>query len=522
VARDNTPIQVVWLKRDLRTVDHRPLVEAARCGPVLVLYVYEPSLIYSPEFHAAHLIFINESLAELDRALGSLGGSLVRKVGEIPQVFAALHREQPIHAIWSHQETGSDLTYSRDKRLAVWCRENAVPWTEFPQNGVKRCLHNRNGWATGWARRMSETALEAPHAMTFVHSIRSDGKITPADFELAEPLGKPGAQRGGETAAWHTLDDFLTVRGVAYRKAMSSPVSAWESCSRLSPHLAWGTISLRAVWQQTVARIGEMRASGAAVDPRWFGSLRSFEGRLRWHCHFMQKLEDEPAIEFRNFSRACDGLREESMNTERFSAWQRGETGYPMVDACMRAVLATGWINFRMRAMLASFSAYHLWQHWREPAVFLGRHFLDFEPGIHFSQFQMQSGTTGINTIRIYSPIKQATDQDPDGIFIRQWIPELARVPVCWLAEPHKIPPLLQKEIGCVIGRDYPAPVVDHLTAYREAKQRIHLARGGDLARTEAWRIQEKHGSRKSGLQQEKKRQQKVKAQSERVQGELF
>ncbi len=211
----------------------------------------------------------------------------------------------------------------------------------------------------------------------------------------------------------------------------------------------------------------------------------------------MQKLEDEPSLEFENMCHAYDGLREPNFNQDYFVAWCEGQTGYPMVDACMRSLLKTGWINFRMRAMLVSFASNHLWLHWRPTAVFLARHFLDFEPGIHFSQFQMQSGTTGINTVRIYSPIKQAIDQDPNGIFIRHHVPELKNVPLAYLAEPHKMPQDLQKSVGCVVGRDYPAPIVDHATAYRQARERLGALRRKDQTRQAAKKVLFKHGSRK-------------------------
>lgn len=182
----------------------------------------------------------------------------------------------------------------------------------------------------------------------------------------------------------------------------------------------------------------------------------------------MQKMEDEPEIEFRNFVRSFDGLREEHWNEEYFAAWCEGRTGYPLVDACMRALRATGWINFRMRAMLVSFASYHLWLHWLRPAAFLARQFTDYEPGIHYAQFQMQSGTTGINTLRIYSPDKQLADQDPEGEFVRRWVPEGA-------------------------GKR----IVEHAEAYALARARMREFRGRPEMRAEARVVQAKHGSRK-------------------------
>lgn len=501
--------QLVWFKRDLRVADHEPLARAAARGPVIALYVYEPSVLRSPEFDGLHLDFINDCLAELREALARRGCPLLLRTGECPEVLQDIHRSHGFSTLWSHEETGLEVTYARDRRVGAWCRAQGIAWHELPQSGVVRRLRSRDGWARRWDSRMSTPRVAAPPRIATVAALRDLAAVaarhpirTAAELGVAGS-GRAEAWRGGEQRARAVLRSFLHERGVNYRREMSSPATGFEACSRISPYLAWGALSLRTAHQACESRCRELvaaREAGLAVDARWLGSLRSFSARLRWHCHFMQKLEDEPRIEFENFSRAFDGLREPHADAARLQAWCAGRTGYPMVDACMRALHAGGWINFRMRAMLVSFAAHHLWLHWRAFAPYLARQFIDFEPGIHYSQVQMQSGTTGINTVRIYSPIKQALDQDPDGRFIRRYVPELAAVPAGYLAQPHTMPPSLQQRLGVRIGQTYPMPIVDHLSAYRAARERMAALRRTAAARAEAERVQAKHGSRRSGL----------------------
>jgi deoxyribodipyrimidine photo-lyase len=512
---------LVWFKRDLRVHDHAALAAAQAHEDALGLFIIEPEWLQSEECDASHVDFALQCVAELRGALAARGLPLLVRVGSAVHVLAQLHQELAYTQLLSHEETGSGWSYARDLQVASWCASNRIAWQEFTQTGVVRRLRSRSGWAKRWQARMDAPLHLLQAGFRAASSLAQPDLPTLADLGFAAH-GK-SLQAAGEKAARRLLKSFLQERGFDYRKALSSPLSAQDGCSRLSPHLAFGTLSLRTVHQATEVAIRQTPERSLAY------ALRGFSGRLRWHCHFMQKLEDEPRIEFQNFARACDGLRENDFNDAHFAAWCEGRTGFPMVDACMRSLRATGWLNFRMRAMLVSFASYHLWLHWRPTGVFLARQFLDFEPGIHWSQMQMQSGTTGINTLRMYSPTKQALDQDPDGVFIRRWVPELTRVPLPYLAQPWKMEESVQRLAGCSMGVDYPLPIVDEKEALKAAKDRMYGLRKTEQAREESSAVQARHGSRKSGLptsgqrrKAEPKRSATRVAQAPSPQGDLF
>lgn len=484
--------QVVWYKRDLRTQDHTALHQALSHGPTLALYVLEPDLWQQPSASLRHWQLVQDGLTSLGDELRATGGDLCVRVGCILDVLSALHVELGNFQLHAHEETGNAWSFERDTTVNGWCNANGVQFDEYRNFGVFRGLKERDGWARRWRQHMTKPLANDAEQQTWLHLPST------TDWQSWRPslTGEP-ITLTPNLDPQQLLDGFLLDRGERYHLEMSSPNTAPIACSRLSTLLATGRLSMRQVVQQTWATQAEVKSRAPELKRTWPKALAAFQSRLHWHCHFIQKFESEPEIEFRNMARSCDGLRENDFSDEKFHAWCKGETGFPFVDACMRYLNATGWINFRMRAMLVSFASYDLWLHWQQPALHLARLFADYEPGIHYSQVQMQSGTTGINTLRIYNPIKQSMDQDPDGTFIRSWVPELADLFGPMIHTPWQATDLEQLAAGCVIGRDYPEPIVDHAEASRAARGRFAAVRASTAGKDDRQKVVAKHGSRK-------------------------
>ncbi|QWE18319.1 cryptochrome/deoxyribodipyrimidine photo-lyase family protein [Polynucleobacter corsicus] len=489
--------QLVWFKRDLRCEDHAALVEAAKLGPIRCIYVLEPTLWMQPDVALQHFEFIRECLHDLDAQLHLLGGTLEIHEGEVTKVLNNIWESSPFQGLHSHQETGNGFTYSRDQEVGKWCQSHGIHWGEYPQFGVARGLKNRNEWHAHWQKHMEAPLCKLPTIQFWKASPApnlSAHRLTPSSMQAPAHLkhNPPLRQRGGRSLALKTLNSFLKQRSKWYRGGISSPLSAPDACSRLSVYLSYGCLSIREVVQATNEELLQMSPDAS----RRKSGLVAFMSRLYWHCHFIQKLESEPEIEWQNMHRGYDALRENEFNDDYFNALKDGKTGWPMVDACVVMLRQTGWLNFRMRAMLVSVAAYPLWLHWKPVGDWLATQFLDYEPGIHWSQLQMQSGTTGINLTRVYNPIKQAQDHDQKGFFVRKWLPRMRQVPDIWLFEPWQMTQEEQNNIGIYVGKDIPQPIVDLAIATKISKDRLHARRNLSDVRAGKKNVIDKHASR--------------------------
>ena len=479
-----------WIKKDFRLHDNPALTAALASGAdVLPVFLFEPAVLAAGETSAFHVAAWAEALADVGTRL-----PVLVLHGDAPGALARLRAVAPFEAVYSHEEIGTEVTFRRDRAVAAWCRAEGVAWHEARQTGVFRGAVDRDRRDAMWRAFTDAGPLPAPGAADLARvrvspealDLAPSGPITPEAF--GHPLSdeqRARRQPVSAAAAAETLASFLGTRGLGYSGGISSPNRAFESGSRLSVHLAWGTVSGRAVYAATQARIAELQGVAHPDAAAWRRSLTAFKSRLHWRDHFVQRLETEPRMEFEPLNAAYADLP--TPGDEHLDAWLAGRTGWPLVDACMRCAAQTGFLNFRMRALVTSVAVHSLRMDWRRTLRPTARLWADYEPGIHVAQTQMQAGVVGINQLRVYSPDKQLVDQDPDAVFVRRWVPELAGASAAAIIA-HPETPL----------PGYPLPLVDWRASSTAMRDDFYAIRERPETRALADAVYLRHGSRRA------------------------
>ena len=478
-------INIVWFKRDLRLQDNEAIFNAVHSKtPTLLLYVFENLLQNDGHYSDRHWDFIKQSISDINQQLSLLNTKILSVSGEVISIINSIQEIYKIDTVFSHQETGIKITYERDKSFKRFCKNNLIHWKENINNGIFRGLENRKNWVKLWEDYMnSKQFLFEASSQNFL-SLESI-QFLENSFETVslETIPNNVFQKGGTTMANKYLESFFNNRYQDYNRNISKPLLARKSCSRLSPYIAWGNLSSRQVLQKA-ANFRLVSTNKKQID--------SFVSRLTWQAHFIQKFEMEEIMEFESVNKGFHTLKKK-INYSYIQAWQTGQTGFPIIDACMRCLNQTGYLNFRMRALVVSFFTHNLWQPWQEATQHLSKMFLDFEPGIHFPQLQMQAGETGINMLRIYNPLKNSLEHDPNGEFIKKWVPELQNLPIPFVHNPSKMTFLDQKFNNFDLGTDYPKPIVNIERTRKHASDFLWNMKKNPLVKEENNRILKLH-----------------------------
>lgn len=483
-----TEVNIVWFKKDLRLQDHAPLQAAIAQGfPIVLLYCFEPSVMQHEDSDTRHWRFTFQSLQSMQQQLMKHNQHLNIVRQEFIPFLEKLQKQFIIKSIFSHEEIGNQLTFNRDKLVKKFTKSKGINWYEFATNGITRGLKNRTTFSSHWLQVMEVPIFEVQLEKLNTTKL-SEEQL--GHFQLDKDITNPNNnfQPGGEPSAQKYLHSFLYHRKNNYSKHISKPLLSRKSCSRISPYLSYGNLSMKQVYQAT------LQAKNITGDKH---NLNFFISRLHWHCHFIQKLESECRLEFQNLNKGFNSIRNATDET-LLAAWKNGATGYPLVDACMKCVQQTGYLNFRMRSMLVSFLTHHLWQPWQAGVHHLAKLFLDYEPGIHYPQFQMQAGTMGVNTIRIYNPVKQSQDHDPDGIFIKQWLQQLKNIPTQFIHTPWLITSLDMDENIFKLGVHYPKPIIPLEEAAKHAREHLWAVKNSKQVKENNTSILQKHTKRKT------------------------
>lgn len=467
-------VGIWWIRRDLRLHDNPALAAALEGGRSIVpLFILDPALRSSPNASARRAAFLYAGLRALEADLRARGGRLVVRRGPPDRVLGQVLQETGAETIVA-QEDVSPYGRRRDAQVSAHLPLRLVGGlTVLAPDRVTR--PDGAPYATfAPFRRAWESAVAVEHLV----SIAPPSRVTQPDALATEELPPCDLRFDefppGEHAARRRLWAFVTgTNAPIYQYATMRDRVDLDRTSRLSPYLRFGMLSAREVLAAA------HRAMRATPDASARASVRAFIGELIWREFYNGILRHFPHVLEQEFRPGLRGIQWND-GPDAFAAWQAGHTGFPIVDAAMRQLAQTGWMPNRARMIVASFLVKDLLIDWRRGERHFMRLLLDGDPAANNGGWQWAAGvgTDAAPYFRVFNPVLQGTRADPHGGYVRRWVPELEGVPDRYVHEPWTMPPEVQRAVGCRIGRDYPAPIVDHAAARARALARYRAVRG--------------------------------------------
>jgi deoxyribodipyrimidine photo-lyase len=457
-----------WIRRDLRLSDNQALAAALSQAEVVVpVFILDPKLLASPYASQKRLAFLYEGLLTLDLDLVKRGSKIIVRNGDPVEVLLTLRKETEASAIYAEADV-SPYARKRDARVM-----RALPLILTP--GIT--VH-----PVEWLRKSDGTpyTVFTPFSRMW-HSLPFPGKPLPAPERL--PILPILTSSGLPDMPKHSLDKIFPAGEIEAQRRLTrfadSLIERYDedrnrmdlnATSGLSSYLRFGMLSVRqAVWAAREAEelTKDIKANLGAET--WLNELiwREFYAAILFHFPYVRLVAFRPGLRKIAWRDDIDGM----------NAWVAGQTGYPVVDAAMRQLNAIGWMHNRARMITASFLTKDLLIDWRQGERYFMQHLLDGDPAANNGGWQWTAGTgtDAAPYFRIFNPVLQGKKFDPQGAYVRRWVPELVDVPNRFIHAPWEMPAIMQSQTGCVIGKNYPAPIVDHaearkrvLAAYRE------------------------------------------------------
>lgn len=466
-------INVVWFKKDLRLSDHAPLHAAINATlPTLLLFFFEPLMIAQPAINERQGWFLYYAAIDMQLKLNNVNATLYICHKEVNSTFEYLSTIFYIQNIFAYQETNIGVTYIRDKSFRKWCKNENINLQEFENNGIFRGLKNMHNWNKYHLKfiKQPEHIINlkqlVPLKLTDQQYKQIKGEPIPKNFiKPDKPFNKNlPPLSGGETNAFKTLNlllkSFQNINITQSLKTLDKPF-LWNN---LAPYLSFGNISYKQAYKLINTK------TSLQNNPK---ILKLLNQLLLKNAQQIQFFEINSNMEFENLNIGLNGIRV-SWNNYYYEAWCNAITGVPLVDASMRCLKNTGYLDNRLKALLISFLTHYLWLDWRKGAAYLAKFLIDYEAGLHFYLFQEVAGTLGIPPPNIINPTILAKKLDPNGLFVQQWLPELRCLPTPLCHTPWKLTNMEVVLYKYKIGKNYPNPIINLETSFQKAQKELH------------------------------------------------